>query len=156
MLVSQPFVGFASQSANPVLHEAMPHTPLLQTELALASEQSELARHCTQTFFVVSHMGKAEFVQSALETQSTHVPLAVLQTLPLEHWELLVHEAVAQTPEEQVIPVPQACPHAPQLFVSVEILVSQPSANLLLLQSANPALQVPVQTLPVHDGLILL
>lgn len=38
-LVSQPFNGFPSQSPNPELHDTTLHAPLLQPEVAFASEQ---------------------------------------------------------------------------------------------------------------------
>src|SRR5579883_1008055 len=47
-------------------------------------------------------------------------------------------------------------PQAPQLFASLVILISQPSVCLLLLQSAKPLLQSPLQTPPPHEGVMLL
>lgn len=45
----------------------------------------------------------------------------------------------------------QSFVHEPQ-FVMVVMLVSQPSVCLLLLQSAKPDAQVPLQTLAAHVG----
>ncbi len=43
-------------------------------------------------------------------------------------------------------------PQPPQLPVLVPVLISQPSVFLLLLQSAKPALQVPLHTPPLQVG----
>ena len=37
----------------------------------------------------------------------------------------------AQTPPQQPSPLPQACPHVPQLLVSASVCVSQPSSGLV-------------------------
>lgn len=51
-----------------------------------------------------------------------------------------------QEPAIQVgVTMVHTLPHMPQLFGSVRMLTSQPSICLLLLQSAKPAAQVPLQ-----------
>ncbi len=54
-----------------------------------------------------------------------------------------------QDPPEHV--PEQTLPQDPQLALLALVLTSQPSVNLLLLQSAKPALQVPLQTPAPHD-----
>ena len=52
--------------------------------------------------------------------------------------------------------VGQTTPQPPQLFTSLVVLTSQPSVRRLPLQSAKPALQVPVHALPEHTGVAML
>ena len=50
---------------------------------------------------------------------------------------------VLQTPATQAEPAAHALPHAPQLAASLAMSTSHPSATFML-QSANPALQLPM------------
>ena len=52
----------------------------------------------------------------------------------------------------QVVPPPHTMPQPPQLELLAVVLSSQPSVFLLLLQSANPALHVPLHTPPPQVG----
>ena len=81
----------------------------------------------------VSAVTSAAFV-TLLESESTST--AGLQDL--------------QTPAMHCWPDPHTLPHVPQLFGSVDVLISQPSLCLLALQSVHPAAQAPVQIPAAH------
>jgi len=65
-----------------------------------------------------------------------------------------------QIPLEQVgvaiLLLEQPIEQPPQVPGLLAMFDSQPSVSLLLLQSANPAAHVPVQTPPVHVGVGML
>jgi hypothetical protein len=52
--------------------------------------------------------------------------------------------------------VGQTLPHTPQWVALLMVLISQPSVRLSLLQSAKPALQLPLQLPPTHVAVMLL
>jgi len=66
---------------------------------------------------------------------------------PTELVAVTVQINVVQAPPLQICPLMHAMPHPPQLWVSVFVLTSQPSA-LLPLQSWKPGLQVPMAQPP--------
>jgi hypothetical protein len=73
--------------------------------------------------------------------------------MPLQLANPALHAAMTHTPAEHAAAAlgkTHTLPHAPQLLVLVMVLVSQPSAALLL-QSAQPALHDPIpHTPPIH------
>jgi hypothetical protein len=76
-------------------------------------------------------------------TSQPSVSLLALQSAkPAVHAPLQV--LAAQLTEAMWLPE-QTSEQPPQLFASVAVLISQPSVSLLLLQSAKPAVQTPLQ-----------
>lgn len=61
------------------------------------------------------------------------------------------HVGAVHTPSSQLLPEGHTRPHAPQLFRSVLLLVSQPSACTPL-QSAKPALQLAILHAPAKQA----
>src|SRR5579883_1685929 len=138
VLVSQPSVCLLLlQSAKPAL-QAPVQAPLEQTGVAmLLFEQT--SPHPPQSF--------------RFDAVPVSQPSVCL--LPLQSAKPAL-QAPVQTPLVQtgvaMLLFEQTSPHPPQLLTSVlPTLTSQPSVCLLLLQSANPAAQVPLQTpAPLH------
>ncbi len=84
--------------------------------------------------------------------QQMSVPEHLRPQAPQLNWSLLrsVH-----VPLQHVRPLAQTFPQAPQLLLSVRRLVSQPSAGLVL-QSANPELQLAITQVPLEQAMVAL
>jgi hypothetical protein len=128
VFVSQPLSTLESQSAKPTLQVAMRHTPPLQADVALGSEQARL--HAPQWVRLVC--------------VSTSQPLVTLPSqLPRP-----VVQAMLHTPPAQLAVPPmfeQVLPQAPQLATSVRIVASQPSP-VIALQSRRSLGQVRIES----------
>src|SRR4051794_40030432 len=138
---SQPLAALPSQLPNPALHELTAQALFEQLETALA--RLHAAPHAPQfaTLFVML----------------TSQPSAAI---PLQLPKPMLQEATAQLPPAQAalaLGTLHTVPHAPQLFTLVFVLISQPSDCLFALQSAKPAVQVPLHTpLPQDRAAMLL
>lgn len=137
VLVSQPFVGLASQLPKPALH-ANPHVPLVHVRLALVGV-GHATLHPPQ--FITSFAVDLSHPSAALLLQS---PKPALQVMP--HM-LEPHRGIALAPPRQ------ARPHIPQFAASdVTSTHEPPQATRPPVQAAThpPALQncAPGQVLP--------
>src|SRR5207248_2339666 len=138
--VSQPSLClFPLQSAHPDTHVPL-HTLLPHAALMLFAEQAtpQPPQLFTSELVLASHPSLC-----LLLLQSDHPA----SQAPL-------HAPSLQVGVPMLLPE-QTRPHTPQLEVLPATLISHPSSWRLLLQSAHPALQVPVQTPPVQVGVTL-
>jgi len=135
-LLSQPFVGFESQSPFPALHE-IPHTPATHVGVAPAAP-AHTRPHTPQLAMVV-------FVF----TSHPLVAFASQFAYPAMH-------ANPQTPDTHELAAfaraGHAAPHMPQWDVLVFVFVSQPE---LVVQSPQPALHMNPHRPAVHTALAL-
>jgi hypothetical protein len=119
------------QSAKPALHVPL-QVPLPHVRVAMLLLEHTVPQP-PQLFgsvpVLISHPSVCLLLLQSAKPE-VHVPLQ----LPLPH------VRVAMLLFEHTVPQP------PQLFASVTVLISQPSVRLLLLQSAKPALQLPLQS----------
>jgi len=132
VFVSHPLAALLSQLPKPLLHVPSAHEPVEHDSLAFA--RLHTAPHPPQ------------FARVLRSVSQPLVPIPSQSPRPGEQVE------PPHTPFTQ-FGVPacagQTCPHAPQLFTSVLVLVSQPSLGLPL-QSLNPEAQEGTHAPPVH------
>jgi len=138
-LRSHPLAGIPSQSPKPSLHRATPQAPATQLAVALGIEHTRL--HPPQLAALVLVL-----VSQPLATTPSQFPS------PEEH-------AMEHTPPAQPGTPPvaeQRAPHAPQLFTSVRMTVSQPSPEVAL-QSRRSLGQLTLEVPhidPAHTALV--
>ena len=127
------------QSAKPAVHAPL-QTPPVHCAVTLLVEQTEpQPPQLLVELVVLISQPSASLLLLQSAKPAVHAPL---QTPP-------VHCAVTLLVEQTV-------PQPPQLLVELAMLSSQPSASLLLLQSAKPGLQAPLHTPPPHARVTLL
>jgi len=141
VLVSQPLLGFESQSPNPELHDGA-HPPVEPLKVQLIPP------------FAFMHE-VAQFPQCIGIVRSTRQPLCGLPA----HTACVGSQIGWQIPPEQlvlVVPVSmQALPQPPQFAVEVLVLVSQPLSGLKSQSEKLAGLQLgtqpPIEPSKVHD-----
>jgi hypothetical protein len=141
-LTLQPLVrSVPSQLAKPVL-QVLLHCELVhETTFTLVVEQAILQPPQLKPSLPVSTLHPlAAMVLSQLAKPVAHVVLHVLPT-QVTLVTLVVEHGVLQ---------------APQCITSLVVLISQPSVSLLLLQSAKPATQLPLQALAAQVTVAML
>lgn len=139
VLTSQPSAGSMLQSAKPAAHNAMPHTPAVHPAVAFAmlmQPRPHMPQFMTLVCVLVSQPSVASMLQSP--NPGAHAPT--------------VHTPIAHA--DVPFAAMQRFAQRPQFSPLTRRSTSQPSAALLL-QSANPGLQVNPHVPVVQTGTAL-
>jgi hypothetical protein len=135
--VSQPFALLLSQLPKPVLHAPMVQAEPTQGVAAALARAGQALLQAPQLLALLVVLISQPLVR-LLASQSAKPTLQVPVQLPPE-------QAATMLLLEQVLPV-----QPPQVATEVLMSVSQPFVWRLASQSARPAEQVPLQTLPLQ------